>query len=135
MEKKFEFLEHTADIKFRAFGRTLNELFENCALALSDYLAQGEKIEIKKGKTIQVFGQDQESLLYNFLDELIFLLDSENFILSKLKVQLRGNNLKAEIYGDNSKDYNLSYIKAPTYAEMYIRKNSKGWEAQAVLDV
>jgi SHS2 domain-containing protein len=131
----FKFLEHTADIKFQAYGKTLNELFENCALAVSSYLSRGEAVKSKKGKIIEVSGSDHESLLYNFLDELIYLLDADRFLLSKITVTLRGFNLKAELYGDDAENYNIDQIKAATYAEMYIKKTPKGWEAQAVLDV
>ncbi|MBX4211998.1 archease [Candidatus Pacearchaeota archaeon] len=132
---KFTFLEHTADIKFKAYGGTVNELFENAAEALSSYLSHGDKIKSKKGKTIQVSGTDYESLLYSFLDELIFLVDAENFVTARADVQLRGFNLKAELYGDETKGYDLDHIKAATYAEMYVKKTPKGWEAQVVLDV
>ena len=47
MEKKFEFLEHTADIKFRAFGKTLEEVFENSALAVSSIYSKEKKISLK----------------------------------------------------------------------------------------
>ena len=81
-------------------------------------------------------GNDLESLFYKFLDELIYLLDAENFITAKAKVTLRGYNLHAEIFGDSASNYkNLDHIKAATYAEMYIKKTEDGFEAQAVLDV
>lgn len=133
---KYKFLEHTADIKFRAYGKTLDEVFENAVLAISDYLSRGKKIKTAKGKVIEVSGNDLESLFYNFLDELIYLLDAELFIVAKAKITIRGHNLKAELFGDNSKNYkDLDAIKAATYAEMYIKKTPQGFEAQAVLDV
>lgn len=135
MDKKFEFLEHKADIKIRIFGATLNEIFENSVLAFTSYASDNKKISPVKGKIIQVKGEDTESLLYNFLDELIYLTDAENFIPAKASVLLRGNNLKAEIYGDATNKYELQGVKAATYSEMYIRKAKSGWEAQFILDV
>lgn len=132
---KFVFLEHTADIKFKCFGKALNEIFENAALALADYSSGGKKIKNARGKIIEVIAQDNESLLYNFLDELLYLIDAENFIVSKAQVLLRGNNLRAELFGDDASKYHLSHIKAATYSEMYIKQTEKGWEAQVVLDV
>jgi SHS2 domain-containing protein len=136
--EKFEFLDHPADIKFKAYGNTLNKLFENVALAVSSYLGSGNKIEPRKCKTINVSAEDNESLLYRFVDELIYLLEVEKFIVSKVEVTLRGYNLKAEVYGDDSKKYEIKQIKAATYAEMYVKKVKSGeehWEAQMVLDV
>ena len=133
---KYRFLEHTADIKFQVYGKTLNEIFENAVLAVSSYISRGEKIRSSKGKVIDVSGRDLESLFYNFLDELLYLLDAENFITVKAEVIVRGNNLHAELFGDKASNYkDLDHIKAATYAEMYIKKTKLGWEAQAVLDV
>jgi len=132
---KFEFLDHMADIKIKVQGKTLNEIFENSVLAVAQYSSGGEKIESKKGKVIEVSGDDNESLFYNFLDEIIYLIDAEGFIASKAQVTLRGFNLKAELYGDSTKKYDLEAIKAATYAEMSIKKLNDYWEAIFVLDV
>ncbi|MEK6843858.1 MAG: archease [Nanoarchaeota archaeon] len=133
---KYKFLEHTGDIKFQAYGKTLNEVFENSVIAVSTYISRGKKIKSSKGKVIDVSGTDIESLFYNFLDEIIYLFDAENFIAAKAKITIRGNNLHAEFFGDDASNYkDLDQIKAATYAEMYIKKKASGWEAQAVLDV
>ena len=133
---KYKFLEHTADIKFQVYGKTLNEIFENSVLAIAEYLSRGVKIKTSKGKIIDLFGTDLKYVFYNFLDELIYLLDAENFITSKAIITLRGNNLHAELFGDRASNYkDIDNIKAATYAEMYIKKTENGWEAQAVLDV
>ena len=133
---KFEFLEHTADIKFKAYGKTLNEVYESCALAFSESIARGKKIKSKKKKKIEVLGNDKEAMLYSFIEELIYLLDADDFVVAKTKVSIKGKKLNAEIFGDDSKNYKeLDHVKAATYAEMYVKKTSKGWEAQMVLDV
>jgi len=54
---KYEFLEHTADVKFRAYGKTLEEAFENVALAFAETVSKGEKIKEKKKKSISVKGR------------------------------------------------------------------------------
>jgi SHS2 domain-containing protein len=132
---KFEYLEHTADLKIKIFGGTLAELFENAASALSKYISSEKDIKTRKAKIVEVQGIDINSLLYNFFEELIFLIDAENFAVAKASVNLRGNNLRAELSGDNASKYSLKQIKAPTYAEMYIKKIKNSWEAQVVLDV
>ena len=135
--KKYEFLEHTADIKFRIFGRNLEEIFENCALAFSELIGRGSIINDKIKKNIEVSGKDNESLLYNFIEELIYLLDADGFVVSKCEVTILGNKLNALVYGDSVENYkNLDYVKAATYAEMYVREIKKEkWEAQVVVDV
>ncbi len=136
MKPPYKFLSHTADIKFQAYGETLNEAFENAVLAVSQVLSKEQPIKSRKGKVINVFGDDMESLLYNFLEEIIFLLDTENFLVAKAEVTTRGNNLRAELFGDDASNYSgLTNIKSPTYSEMYVKKTEDGWELQAVLDV
>lgn len=133
---RYEFLEHTADIKFKAYGKTLNEVFENAVLAVAAYVSKDEKIHPRKARKIEVRGTDIENLLYSFLEELIYLMDVEKFVTAKAEVFIRGNNLTAELYGDVAARYNgLDAIKAATYADMYVKKTKKGWELQVVLDV
>ena len=136
--KKFEFLEHTGDIKFRIHGKTLAEIFENSALAVSEYLTRGKKIKLKKKKQFSLISSENDLnlLLYKFLDELIFYLDAENFLVSRAKVSIKNSHLKAVVFGDRASDYkDLDHIKAATYSEMYVKKTENGWEAQAVMDV
>jgi SHS2 domain-containing protein len=134
---KFKFLEHTADIKFQAFGKNLNEAFENSALATFNAMYP-EKIAAKIKKSIKVKGKDIESLLYNFLEELIVLLDSKNFFLSNCNVKINKEKLelKAELVGDNAKNYSIGLdVKAITYNEMFVKKGKEMWVCQVVIDV
>ena len=136
MAKNFEFLEHTADVKFQAWGKTLEEAFSNCALAVSKTLCQ-ELIKRKKTYKIKAYGQDNESLLYNFLEELLYLFDTENFILARVKeIKIKDNKLTAKVIGDNVEKYEIkAYIKSPTYNDMFIKKEKDKWIAQVVMDV
>ena len=134
--KKYEFLKHIGELKFRAYGGTLSEMFENCALAVSYIFSRGGKIKSLKTKKIEISAEDYGALLYKFIEELIYLLDAEGFIVSKTDVKINGNNLNCVIYGDDASKYkDLDAIKSPTYAEMYVRQNKGIWECQVVLDV
>lgn len=136
MQQKYEFLEHTADIKLKLYGSTLQEIFENSVLAVAEYMSEGKKISPSKVKIIDVKGDDVNSLLYNFIEDILYLVDAEGFIPAKASITMRGNNLHAELYGDSTKKYTLKHIKAPTYAEMIVKNDSnKRWIAQLVLDV
>ena len=75
-KSNFKFLEHTADIKFQAFGKSIEEVFENSTLAMFNSMYDG-KVKNKKSFKINVKGNDFEREFYNFLEELLFLLDSE----------------------------------------------------------
>jgi len=133
---KYEFLPHTADVKFKAFGKTLEEAFENAILAVSEIIAKKNKIKPTKTKNIKAQGTDKKSLFYNLLEELVYLAE-KGFIVTSGKVAVKGNKLDAALLGDDTSNYKgLEHIKAPTYAEMRISKKSANrWLVQAVLDI
>ena len=140
---KYKFLKHTADIKFQAFGKTLEKSFENSALAMSNSMYE-QKVKSKLKKKINVSGKNLESLLYNFLEELLFLLDSKGFFVSKIKVKINKNKdekknqteLSADVFGDNAKNYKIGLdVKAVTYNEMFVKKINGLWVCQVVIDV
>jgi len=132
----YKFLEHTADIKFKAWGKTLNEAFSESVKAMSEFIGKGNKIGSRKKKIISVEGEDKKNLLYNFLDEMIYLLDAEGFVVAKGDVKIVGNKLSAELKGDDVKNYSgLDHVKAATYAEMFVGRKGKDWVVQAVVDV
>src|SRR3989344_1783520 len=141
---KFKFLDHTADIKFVAHGKSCEEVFENSAYAtLHSIYSEKKKVEKKKEKDIIVKGKDLKSLLYNFLDEIIYLIDSEGFLTGEIdglkivKEKTGQYVLHCKLFGDNAENYkNLDHIKSVTYSEMIIEEDkNKNWLIQVVLDV
>jgi len=135
---KFKILEHTADGKFQAFGKTLEEAFENSALAMLS-LMTNDKIKERIKKKIKVKGKDLKQLLYNFLEEILFLLDSNNFILSKInKIKINKEKLilEADLSGDNVKNYEIfGNVKAVTYNSMEIKKERGKFIIQVIVDM
>ena len=140
MEKtdEYEFFEHTGDAKFRAYGSTLEERFKNAALAMFSLIVDTKDIKPSEEKEIEVEGNDIKQLLYNWLEELLFLLDADCFFLNNIKsIEItqkgRAYALKAVVAGDTFKEDYLVYgsVKAVTYAEMEIRDNY----IQVVVDI
>jgi len=127
---KYEFLEHTSDAKFKAYGKSFEECFANAAEAMTKVMIDPEKVEDKITKSVQVSGTDLKQLLYNFLEELLFLLDTQNFLLHKvrdIKITPKGKGyfLTANLSGDAVDDkYELETgIKAVTYMDMEVKEN------------
>jgi len=134
----YEYLPHTADLKFRAFGRDIDDVFKNCALAMFNFLGQTSKVKLKKLRKINIKSKSYEQLLYDFLEELLFLFETENLFLHSIKnLEISGEfSLTCDVEGDDSSNYELQNdIKAITYSEMKIRKTNKGYEAVVVLDI
>lgn len=138
IKKQYEYLEHTADIKIRAYGSSLEEAFKNSAYALTDVVTDHKKVKKKIKKQINVESENQEALLYDFLEQFIILLDSEGFLLAEIK-DLKINNLKltAKIIGDNKpQNYETkTYVKAITYQEMFIKKEKDKYTIQFIPDI
>ncbi|HIK01506.1 TPA: archease [archaeon] len=143
--KKYEYLEHTADAKFRAFGKTIEEAFSNAALAMFGILTDTEKVQSIVEKTVEVQGNGLPELLYEYLDELLFLLDTDNFLLNEIKElkinkEATGYTLKALAAGDLHKRGDKKYlvsgnIKSMTYSEMIVDDRPEKCIVQVVVDI
>ncbi|MEM4625224.1 MAG: archease [Candidatus Pacearchaeota archaeon] len=134
---RFKFLDHTADIKFIAYGKSLDELIENIAIAMFKSMYNGI-VKKKIHKKIKVYGKDLENLIYNFLEELIFLMETENFFLSdlKAKVDIKNKEIVAKLTGDDLRNYRIDIeVKSITYNEMKVSKEKEKWSCQVVVDV
>ena len=86
--------------------------------------------------------EDHKALLYDFLEQFLFLLDTETFLLHEVKeIKIikvdKGFNLKVKIIGDTQIDkYEPeTHIKAVTYQEMEINQDEKGFMLQVILDL
>ncbi|MFC1775171.1 archease [Nanoarchaeota archaeon] len=136
----YKYLEHTADVKFQAFGKTLEEAFINCARAYADVVVIHTDVEPKIEKNIDITSESEESLLYDFLESLIILVDSESFVLNDvLELKISKNekyHLVAKVTGDTyDPKYEMrTHVKAVTYNEMFIKKEDKV-VIQVVLDI
>ena len=96
------------------------------------------KIKSSKQIKFSIKGKDFENLLYLFLEKLLILLDSKNFLVSKIivKINIKDMSLNTLVYGDNSGNYSLNTgIKSVTYNEMFVKKIDGKWVCQVVLDV
>lgn len=132
--KPFEEVEHTADWAFRAFGRTLPELYENAAYAL--FALEGTlDAQPTVQRTVQVTGVDREALLVNWLNELLYLQETQHETYQKFSiVKLTDTELVATIHGTPSKPI-TKFVKAVTYHNLQIEETDKGWQATIVVDV
>jgi SHS2 domain-containing protein len=140
----YSFLEHTADVKFRADGLTLEDMFVSAAEALNEVIRGNIQILEQEEKSFRIEGKDKPSLLYSFLEQFLIMLDSQNFLVSKIKsIEIKDGVLSCVVLGDKCENYCFTNdVKAITYSEMFVREKElvdgvgeKGWECQVVLDV
>jgi SHS2 domain-containing protein len=139
--KKYEFLEHTADAKFRAYGETLDKAFANAALAMFSVIVDTEKVKAKISKKIEIKSENLEALLYDFLENLLILVDIDGFLINNVvSLKIRKNKeyiLRAKVTGDEAPEkYEIKEgIKAVTYNEMEIKRKKGVWSLQVVVDI
>jgi len=142
----FEFLEHTADVYVRAWGDTLEEAFEWAAAAMFDVMTDLKKVEPKEKYKISVKAEDLYALLYEWLEELLFIFGSQGIIFSKFKVYkitqggIREYTLVGEAWGEPfniEKHDQRTEVKAITYSLMEINENKDTgqWIIRFVLDI
>ena len=138
--KKFEFVDiSVADVAFVAYGKDLNELFSNAALAMFEVMINTNQVKPKIEKRINVKGNDLQSLMFNWLNKLLVFVDSDNLVFSEFKTKVDGKNftLQAAFKGeeiDPERHETRTAVKACTYHEMKIEKN-KIWKSQVILDI
>lgn len=139
--EKFKFIDiTTADVAFEAYGKDLNELFANSALAMFEVMINTSLVNKKIERFIEVNGYDLLSLMFNWLNELIFYVDTENLAFSEFEVNVDEKNfkLKAICKGekiDRNKHEVRTLVKACTYHKMKIWKENEIWKAIVILDI
>jgi SHS2 domain-containing protein len=141
IKKKFEFIDiTTADVAFLAYGKDLNELFANAALAMFEVMIDTKKVKPVVKKGVAINGNDLQSLLFNWLNELLVYVDAENLAFSKFDVKVDEKKLKlnAVCSGEKinrKKHETRTEVKSCTYHQMKIEKIKSGWKAQVILDI
>lgn len=129
----------TADVAFIAHGKSLDEAFENSALAMFEVMVKTKDVKPKIEKKIKAKGIDLKSLMFNFLNELLIMVDSESMVFSKFKVVVdeKKFTLVASCFGEKVSDKieTRTEVKAATYHKMDISRNAKGWKAMVILDI
>jgi SHS2 domain-containing protein len=136
MGVKYEFLEHTADVGLKAYGSTLEEIFENAALGMFDLMTDVSLVRSTGEVEVRVQSQDLESLMVDWLTELLCVHELENVFLSEFDLVIEGLSLEAKVRGeavDPSRHPLETLIKAVTYH--MIEVNPKEGYAIVIFDI
>jgi SHS2 domain-containing protein len=140
---KFEFLEHTADVYIRAHGKTVEEAYENAALAMFETMTDTDKINQKQQQTLEVEAEDQYGLLYNWLEALLVKFEVEGMLYSKFQISdwketAETFKFKAAVWGekfDPQKHPQKVGVKAVTYHRMMIMREKDRVVLEFILDI
>ena len=135
--KKFELIEHTADMGLKAYGKNLAEAFANAAYGMFSIIAELEDFKEKEKRHIEIKSDDKESLLFEWLNTLLYYFDVEGLVFKRFDIlELGESQLKADCVGEkyNPKRHQLKTgIKSATYYMLEVDKKKN--RVQVIFDV
>lgn len=132
---KYKILEHTADVRVQAFGKTKEELFLNAMKGMAEVLQPERKAQSAKRK-MNVKSMDLNSLLVDFLSEVLYLSQVNREVYNDIKLtKFSDKELEGELTGNKVEEFGED-IKAVTYHGLEIKKNRQGlWEGTVLFDI
>ncbi|MFA4955822.1 MAG: archease [Candidatus Methanoperedens sp.] len=140
---KFEYLYHIADAKFKAYGSTLEEAYENAALAMFNIMINTSGLGVCESRDIEVESPDIKGLLVEWLSELLYLFEVDEIIFSEFKIisiekTNDGFSLKGKASGepiDLSRHNFDTQVKAVTFHDLQVESDKTGrFCVQVVVD-
>ena len=135
--KRFEFIEHTADVGLVAYGKTLAGAFANAACGMFSIIAGLKTVKETESRTLEISEDDYEALLFEWLNSLLYFFDVETLLLKRFDIiYLDKNRLKAVCYGekyDSSRHRLQGGVKAATYHMLKVDEQKK--QVQVIFDV
>ena len=139
--RPYEVFEHTADVGLHAYGRDLPELFSHAAQGMESLMVAPEQIKPVTTREVTVEAHDHLSLLIGWLDELIFLFDTQFLLVRDVEIlDLTETRLQARVMGeayDAQRHELASAIKAVTWHEAAITRDeaSGSYQARIIFDI
>ena len=132
----------TADVAFEAYGKTVEEMFTHAGLATEEVMVDLNTIKPVTKHKIELKNKDIGKLLYDFLEELVFLKDKDLLLFNKFELKIthtqKEYHLQGNMYGEviNQKQHTLMCdVKAITLHMFNVEQTTTGWKARVVLDI
>ncbi len=138
-QKRWEHFSHDADIGVRGIGPTMKDAFEMAATALTAVITNPQSVRPQTAISIACSAPDRDFLLYEWLNHIIYELDTRRMLFSKFEIEsISETTLQATIYGET---VDLSHhkpavdVKGATMTELKVSEENGHWLAQCVVDV
>ena len=136
---QWQHFPHQADIGVRGIGETVEQAFEQAALAMTAVVADIESITPARSVRIRCEAPDRELLLVEWLNALVFEMASRNMLFSRFEVAIDDEKLQGTAWGepvDRARHHPAVEIKGATYTSLHVGQNKEGlWVAECVVDV
>ena len=137
--KKFEFFEHTGDTGVTVFGASSTELFTHAAEALCMVFIDPRLVQSVTSKQIAVEAENYEELLVAWLNELLYIFETESLLLCRYDIeQLDDRHVTARVWGEWYEEERHPInrvIKAVTYHQLSVTEHDGQWEARIIFDL
>ena len=137
--KRFEILDHTADIGIIVYGEDLKTLFENAAKGFFHLITDLRRVSRRIERKIIIEGESLDRLMVDWLSDLLYLHDVENLLFKEFKVESVGKDgLKAIAKGEPFQEgvhAIKTEVKAVTYHRIEVRREKGRWRAQVIIDL
>jgi len=130
--------EHTADIGVEVTADSLSAVFEGAACAMVSLAVDPAGVRAVDERSIALEADDLGELMFLWLNELLFLMESERMLFSDFDVRVEGSRLEAVLRGepaDPGRHSQRSEVKAATYHELSVGRAAGGWKARVIFDV
>jgi len=134
----WEHFAHDADIGVRGIGSTRAEAFEQAAIALVAVITDPELVAADEAIAIEVEAPDDELLLVDWLNAIVYQMSTRNMLFARFAVRLDDHRLAATAWGeavDRPRHRPTVEVKGATYTELSVRSDDGRWIAQCVVDV
>jgi SHS2 domain-containing protein len=139
MTKRFEILDHTADIGIIVHGENLKALFENAGEAFFHLITDLRKVRRRTERRINLGGESLDRLMVDWLSELLYLHEVENLLFKGFNVESVGEDgLRAIVKGEPFQEgvhVIKTEVKAVTYHQIEVRQENGHWRAQVIFDL
>jgi len=137
--KAFEVIDHTADIGILVHGADIKQVFVNAAVGLFNLVTDTDSIRETIQYDLELSSQDTESMLVEWLNELIYVLDAERLVFKRFEIDhLSSSHIKARCFGekiDPQRHIFKREIKAATYHMLTVDRENNGYKAQVIFDI
>ncbi len=135
----WEHFPHDADIGIKGFGQSINEAFEQAALAMTAVITDPKTVAHSEMVEIACEAPDEELLFVDWLNELVYEMATRNMLFGKYQVSVSHNSLLGQAWGekiDFLKHEPVVEVKGATYTSLSVKHNDdEAWIAQCVIDV
>lgn len=137
----YEYLDVRGDIGFVVRGEKIEDIFKTAALAMYNIMVDISKVKRSVSREVEVSAKDLDILLHHWLQELLFITDTEGIVFSSFDVEICKDDefmAKGKAYGEklNPELHEIrTAIKAVTYHNLELRLENSGWKAVVILDV